>query len=70
MNEEERAEALIKDLPSTLHNAIKELRVDSVMVNALGQHIFSNFVEAKRMEWASFRQTVSEWEREQYLELY
>lgn len=70
MNEEERAEALIKDLPSTLHNAIKELRVDPVMVNALGQHIFSNFVEAKRMEWASFRQTVSEWEREQYLELY
>ena len=70
MNEEERAEALIKDLPSTLHNAIKELRVDPVMVEALGQHIFSNFVEAKRMEWASFRQTVSEWEREQYLELY
>ncbi|MEQ3507332.1 type I glutamate--ammonia ligase [Enterococcus cecorum] len=70
MNEEERAEALIKDLPSTLHNAIKELRIDPVMVNALGQHIFSNFVEAKRMEWASFRQTVSEWEREQYLELY
>lgn len=70
MNEEERAEALIKDLPSTLHNAIKELRVDPVMVDALGQHIFSNFVEAKRMEWASFRQTVSEWEREQYLELY
>lgn len=70
MNEEERAEALIKDLPSTLHNAIKELRVDPVIVNALGQHIFSNFVEAKRMEWASFRQTVSEWEREQYLELY
>ncbi|CAI3313196.1 type I glutamate--ammonia ligase [Enterococcus cecorum] len=70
MNEEERAEASIKDLPSTLHNAIKELRVDPVMVNALGQHIFSNFVEAKRMEWASFRQTVSEWEREQYLELY
>ncbi len=21
-----------------------------------------NFVEAKRMEWAAFRQTVSEWE--------
>ncbi|EOT44843.1 type I glutamate--ammonia ligase [Enterococcus columbae] len=70
MNEEERAEALIKDLPSTLHNAIKELRTDQVMIDALGQHIFSNFVEAKRMEWASFRQTVSEWEREQYLELY
>ncbi|MDU2105004.1 MAG: type I glutamate--ammonia ligase [Enterococcus faecalis] len=57
-------------LPSTLHNAIKELRKDQVMIDALGRHIFANFVEAKRMEWAAFRQTVSEWEREQYLELY
>ena len=33
------------------------------MIDALGQHIFSNFVEAKRLEWAAFRQTVSEWEK-------
>ncbi len=70
MDEEERKAAHIQDLPSTIHNAIKELRKDNVMIDALGQHIFSNFVEAKRLEWASFRQTVSEWEREQYLELY
>ena len=70
MNEEERQHAQIEDLPSTLHNAIKELRKDQVMIDALGRHIFANFVEAKRMEWAAFRQTVSEWEREQYLELY
>lgn len=70
MNEEERAEAHIYDLPSTLHNAIKELRKDQVIKEALGNHIFSNFVEAKKMEWAAFRQTISEWEREQYLELY
>ncbi|MDU2091133.1 MAG: type I glutamate--ammonia ligase [Enterococcus faecalis] len=60
----------VMNLPSTLHNAIKELRKDQVMIDALGRHIFANFVEAKRMEWAAFRQTVSEWEREQYLELY
>lgn len=70
MTEEERKEAQIKDLPSTIHNAIKALREDEVMVDALGNHIFANFYEAKRMEWAAFRQTVSEWEREQYLELY
>ena len=70
MDEDERAEAHILDLPSTIHNAIKELRKDEVMIDALGQHIFANFVEAKRLEWAAFRQTVSEWEREQYLELY
>lgn len=70
MNEKEREEAQIKDLPSTLHNAIKELRKDPVIIDALGKHIFANFNEAKRLEWAAFRQTVSEWEREQYLELY
>ncbi len=70
MNETERTEAQIEDLPSTIHNAIKALRKDQVMIDALGKHIYANFVEAKRLEWAAFRQTVSEWEREQYLELY
>lgn len=70
MSEEERETAQIFDLPSTLHNALKELRDDEVMINALGTHIYENFVEAKQMEWAAFRQTVSEWERDQYLELY
>lgn len=70
MNEEEREKVHIQDLPSTIHNAIKELSQDKIMIDALGQHIFSNFVEAKRLEWDAFRQTVSEWEREQYLELY
>ena len=44
------------------YNAIKKVRKDQVMIDALGRHIFANFVEAKRMEWAAFRQTVSEWE--------
>lgn len=70
MNEEEREAAQITDLPSTLHNAIKALRKDEVIIGALGEHIYANFVEAKRLEWSAFRQQVSEWEREQYLELY
>lgn len=70
MTEEERKEAEIYDLPSTIHNAIKELRKDDIIKDALGSHIYKNFVDAKKMEWAAFRQTVSDWEREQYLELY
>ncbi|MFC4709800.1 type I glutamate--ammonia ligase [Enterococcus eurekensis] len=70
MTMEEREAAQIYDLPSTIHNAIKALRKDPVMIEALGHHIYGNFNEAKRMEWAAYRQTVSEWEREQYLELY
>ncbi|WP_265458576.1 type I glutamate--ammonia ligase [Enterococcus sp. HY326] len=70
MDEKEREAAQISDLPSTLHNAVKALRKDPVVLDALGEHIANNFIEAKRLEWASFRQTVSEWEVDQYLELY
>ncbi|MGY3777762.1 type I glutamate--ammonia ligase [Isobaculum melis] len=70
MTEDDRHANGISDLPSTLHNAIKELRKDEVVKAALGKHIYTNFVEAKRIEWGAFRQQVSEWEREQYLELY
>lgn len=70
MNEAEREAAKISDLPSTLHNALKELRKDEVIKEALGEHIFNNFLASKRFEWDSYKQSVSEWERDQYLELY
>ncbi|WP_270279819.1 type I glutamate--ammonia ligase [Vagococcus bubulae] len=70
MTEEERKEAHITDLPSTLHNAVKAMKDDEMVKEALGNHIFNNFIEAKRMEWDAYRQSVSEWEREQYLEMY
>ncbi|KZU43664.1 type I glutamate--ammonia ligase [Lactiplantibacillus plantarum] len=70
MDEDERAAAGIADLPSTLHNALKEFQTDSTMKKALGPHIYQSFLEAKRLEWASYRQQVSEWERDQYMELY
>ncbi|ETY74507.1 type I glutamate--ammonia ligase [Lactiplantibacillus fabifermentans] len=70
MDEDERREAGIADLPSTLHNALKEFQTDPTMKKALGPHIYQSFLEAKRLEWASYRQQVSEWEREQYMELY
>ncbi|RRK09525.1 glutamine synthetase [Lactiplantibacillus garii] len=70
MDEDERHAAGIVDLPSTLHNALKEFQTDPTMKKALGPHIYQSFLEAKRLEWASYRQQVSEWERDQYMELY
>lgn len=70
MNEDERKENGIEDLPSTLHNALKLLREDDVIVNAMGPHLYNSFMEAKRLEWEAYRQEVSQWERDQYLELY
>ncbi|WP_047999560.1 type I glutamate--ammonia ligase [Lactiplantibacillus herbarum] len=70
MDEDEREAAGIVDLPSTLHNALKEFQTDPTMKKAMGPHIYQSFLEAKRLEWASYRQQVSDWERDQYMELY
>ncbi|MFD1672784.1 type I glutamate--ammonia ligase [Agrilactobacillus yilanensis] len=70
MNEDERKDNKITDLPSTLHNALKSLAKDEVIKGALGPHLYRSFVDSKDLEWSAYRQTVSQWERDQYLELY
>ena len=70
MTPAERKAAGIADLPSTLHNALKALEEDEVIKDALGSHITTNFLEAKRIEWASYATFVSQWEIDNYLHLY
>ena len=70
MTDDERNAAGIVDLPSTLHNALKAMREDEVVKDALGNHLYSNFMEGKRLEWDAYRLEVSQWERDQYLEMY
>lgn len=57
-------------LPSTLGEAIEALLEDSVVQDALGDHILERFVEAKRLEWDSFRTYVTQWELDRYFEVY
>lgn len=70
MDEEEREENHITNLPDTLHNALKDLEGDSVMRKAMGSHLFPSFIEAKNLEYNAYRTQVSQWERDQYMELY
>jgi glutamine synthetase len=60
----------IRELPGTLGEAITELEADPVVIEALGDHVFSHYVEAKRAEWDEYRTQVSDWEVERYLELF
>ena len=48
--------------------AIDELEKDSVITEALGDHVFSHYIEAKRAEWDEYRTQVSDWEVDRYLE--
>lgn len=70
MDEAEREEAGIVSLPSSLKEALVELQNNPVMVEALGEHALTHFVEAKEIEWDMFRTSVHPWEREQYMSLY
>lgn len=70
MSEKDRYENGIYDLPGTLQDALKHLAADSTIKDGLGEHIYENFANAKRIEWAAFREQVTEWERDQYLKMY
>ena len=70
MTAEERKEANIESLPSTLFDAVQNLKSSAVMQDALGTHLFERFVEAKEIEYDQFRLQVHPWEREQYIQMY
>jgi glutamine synthetase len=54
-------------LPRTLAEALDELERDTVMRDALGEEAVAEFIAVKRMEWGSYMESVSHWERETYL---
>ena len=62
------ASKAIRELPGTLGEALDELERDDVIREALGEHVFGHFVEAKRAEWDEYRTQVSDWEVERYLD--
>lgn len=70
MDEIERERAGITDLPDTLLAAVRELAADDVVRAAIGEHIANKFIEAKKIEYTSYRQYVSQWETDSYLEKY
>ncbi|ORI78091.1 type I glutamate--ammonia ligase [Leuconostoc mesenteroides subsp. cremoris] len=70
MDEIERERAGITNLPDTLLAAVRELAADDVVRAAIGEHIADKFIEAKKIEYTSYRQYVSQWETDSYLEKY
>jgi glutamine synthetase len=60
----------IRELPGTLDEAIDELEADEVISAALGDHVLSHYVEAKREEWNEYRTQVTQWEIDRYLEAF
>jgi glutamine synthetase len=70
MSPEEREAEGIESLPSSLREALRALETDDVIRQALGPHIYHNFMEAKLIEWDVYRSQVHQWELDQYLSIF
>ena len=70
MSSERIKQANIRELPGTLGEAIDELERDEVICEALGDHVLSHYIEAKRAEWDEYRTQVSQWEIDKYLDAF
>src|SRR5438876_826635 len=70
MSHREKRRLRIDDLPHNLEEACNELEKDDVITEALGEHVASQFLAAKRLEWEEYITQVSPWELDNYLAKY
>ena len=70
MTDQERAEKGIENLPNSLMAALEEFEKDSFIRDVLGEHLARNYFAAKWEEWNHYRQQVSQWEIDAYLNKY
>src|SRR5690625_2258226 len=70
MSARERKRHKIRDLPATLREAIGNLSRSRTMREALGEHAFHSFIDAKTHEYEEYRISVHQWELDQYLREY
>ncbi|MBI4837983.1 MAG: glutamine synthetase [Nitrospirae bacterium] len=67
LTEEEKHQLGIKSLPGSLIEAIEIAEKSDVVRKALGDHIFNNFIENKKIEWDNYRIKIHPYEIERYL---
>ena len=65
-----RAARGIGDLPGSLEEAIAAFEADTLLTEALGDHVVTQFLAGKRDEWEKYRTRVSSWEIAQYITAY
>ncbi len=70
MSPRELKKAHIDSLPGTLIDAVRLLEKDETIKDALGEHIYNEFVATKYREWDGYRTQVTKWELEKYLNNY
>ena len=70
MSKREMARLKIGVLPGSLFEALDSMEKDPLIRSVLGEHIYANYLKAKRDEWRAYIQQVHSWEQDRYLSLY
>ena len=67
LTDEERLAEGIGSLPGSLRDALDAMEHSELVADALGEHVFENFVVNKRREWAEYKADVTPFEIARYL---
>jgi glutamine synthetase len=67
MSPQEREQLGIRSLPQSLRDALDAMEQDELICATLGEHIYTQFMRAKEIEWEMYRAQVTQWELDQYL---
>lgn len=70
MTREERLAEGVNDLPGSLREALKEMKKEPVILEALGDHIAQNFIAEKTLEYFSYQKQITQWELDKYFKNY
>ncbi|HUT29552.1 MAG TPA: glutamine synthetase family protein [Sedimentisphaerales bacterium] len=57
-------------LPTSLLEALEQLKKDNLLQEALGRHLFERYVDVKTKEWDQFKKQVTRWEIDTYLDTF
>ena len=70
MSQREKSRLHIDELPADLREAVRWMRKDALVREALGDHIYHHYVEAKLAAWREYSARVHAWELDRYLARY
>lgn len=67
MDIQRREDAGIETLPNNLYEAVKLMEGSKLVKETLGEHIFTKFIDNKKIEWDRYRTHISKYELDSYL---
>ena len=70
LDDESLANKNIDVLPTSLWEALDELKKDKLMQDVLGEHLFERYIDVKTKEWDEFKKQVTGWEIDTYLDIF